>query len=85
MQNILKTLSLLLFLFVAIEKVKCASLAREENDRWIEWKRLHKKSYTDAYEENFRNAIWNYNLKVRHTLWLKRSETFITRTLSDGQ
>ena len=59
----LKLLSLCVALVLASRTVKSSSLVSEENLKWNEWKSLHRKSYTDSYEENFRYAIWRYNMK----------------------
>ena len=72
MKSVFKILPLTLTLVLATGIVNSASLLKlvsQENEQsWAEWKSLHKKSYTAAYEENFRRAIWRYNLKVRLTI-----------------
>ena len=64
MKSVFKTLPLTIVLVLAINSVDSASLVGGETRKWSEWKTMHKKSYSDAYEENFRHAIWRYNLKV---------------------
>ncbi|XP_028391803.1 cathepsin L1-like [Dendronephthya gigantea] len=44
-------------------RVRPDSFVDDENTKWSEWKQFHGKSYADLYEENFRHAIWRYNLK----------------------
>jgi hypothetical protein len=71
MKSVFKILPLTLTLVLATGIVSSANLLKlvsRENEKWAEWKSLHKKSYADAYEENFRRAIWRYNLKVRLTI-----------------
>jgi high-affinity Fe2+/Pb2+ permease len=61
----IKLVPLTFLLVLASATASSSSLVSEENVKWTEWKRLYAKSYADAYEENFRRAIWHYNLKVR--------------------
>ncbi|CAB4001327.1 cathepsin L1-like [Paramuricea clavata] len=66
MKSVFKILPLTLTLALATGIVNSASLLKlvsRENEKWAEWKNLHTKLYADTYEENFRRAIWRYNLK----------------------
>ena len=83
MKSVFVMLSLTL-LALTTGVVHSASLVSEGNVKWVEWKSLHKKSYADAYEENFRHAIWRYNLKVRLMITLHRSRSVLIVRCSIG-
>ena len=84
MKSVFVILSLTFVLALTTGVVHSASLVSEGNVKWVEWKSLHKKSYADAYEENFRHAIWRYNLKVRLMITFHRSRSVLIVRCSIG-